>query len=48
MKRLPLEGIRVVDVTVVWAWPRPWNRSPAFNSHARHKLSMSADMIALR
>jgi crotonobetainyl-CoA:carnitine CoA-transferase CaiB-like acyl-CoA transferase len=102
MKRLPLEGIRVVDVTVVWAgphctqllaeWgaevirveplqhiqpstrggevqitqemvdnnasariplysypgrqvePRPFNRSPAFNSHARNKKSMTVDV----
>jgi crotonobetainyl-CoA:carnitine CoA-transferase CaiB-like acyl-CoA transferase len=102
MSRLPLEGIRVVDVTVVWAgphctqllaewgaevirveplqhiqpstrgaeititpqvmarsrvagpplhsfpdyepFPRPWNRSPAFNSHARNKKSMTLDV----
>jgi crotonobetainyl-CoA:carnitine CoA-transferase CaiB-like acyl-CoA transferase len=102
MTKLPLEGIRVVDVTVVWAgphctqllaewgaevirveplqhiqpstrgaesgvtqemvdrnpdtaiplyafprrqaFPRPWNRSPSFNSHARNKRSMTADV----
>ncbi|HWO93443.1 MAG TPA: CoA transferase [Dehalococcoidia bacterium] len=102
--KLPLEGIRVVDVTVVWAgpyvtqllaeWgaevirveplfhtqpstrggeipvtkemvramkgssnsmltafpnddpaPRPWNRGPSFNSHARDKLSMTCDVL---
>ncbi len=101
---LPLEGVRIADVTVVWAgphvtqllaeWgaevirveprtriqpltrglelppqPRPvleammqmgmtlfgfpdlepgedyWNRSPSFNSHARNKLSMTADVM---
>lgn len=102
MNGLPLAGIRVVDVTVVWAgphctqllaeWgaevirveplqhiqpstrgaevnvtqamvdanpnqtiplyaypnrqvmPRPWNRSPSFNSHARNKRSMTLDV----
>ena len=102
MTKLPLEGIRVVDVTVVWAgphctqllaewgaevirveplqhiqpstrgaesgvtqeivdrnpdspiplyafpartaFPRPWNRSPSFNSHARNKRSMTVDV----
>ncbi len=106
-QRLPLEGIRILDVTVVWAgpyvtqllaeWgaevirieplqhtqpstrggeqpitkamvraikamggattallsafpgdepaPRPWNRSPSFNSHARNKLSMTCDVL---
>lgn len=102
-KKLPLEGIRIVDVTVVWAgpyvtqllaeWgaevirveplfhiqpstrggeqpvtkelvkalkdagnllmafpdddpaPRPWNRGPSFNSHARNKLSMTCDVL---
>lgn len=101
--RLPLEGVRVVDVTVVWAGPYgaqlmadwgaevirvepitrvqpstrgaerrttlaqqaaigtqglaaggsfpeydpaldPWNRNSGFNSHARNKLSMTADI----
>ncbi|MBM4410149.1 MAG: CoA transferase [Chloroflexi bacterium] len=100
--RLPLEGIRVADITVVWAGPHvtqllgewgadivrvepvttiqpysrgaeristeaqyrymgstgvtmgippdfdpgkdPWNRSPAFNSHARNKRSMACDI----
>src|SRR3990172_7079029 len=102
-KKLPLEGVRIVDVTIVWAgpfvtqllaeWgaevirveplfhiqpntrggeqpvtkemvqavratgnlllafpnddpaPRPWNRGPSFNSHARNKLSMTCDVL---
>ena len=103
MASLPLDGVRVADVTVVWAGPYvtqllsewgaevirveprtriqpltrgadmqpppepalrhlaqmgmtlfaypdfqagddPWNRSPGFNSHARNKLSMTADI----
>ena len=100
--RLPLEGIRIADITVVWAGPHvtqllaewgaeiirvepvttiqpysrgaeristeaqyralgaagvsmgippnfdpgedPWNRSPAFNAHARNKKSMACDV----
>src|SRR5947209_1619673 len=100
--RHPLHGIRIIDITVVWAgphctqllaewgaevirveplqhvqpstrggerritreqamrmrdagayaaaWPnhdpgeRPWNRTPAFNSHARNKRSMTLDL----
>ncbi|TAJ22049.1 MAG: CoA transferase [Dehalococcoidia bacterium] len=100
--RLPLEGVRVADITVVWAGPHvtqllgewgaeiirvepvttiqpysrgaervsteaqyralgaagvsmgippnfdpgedPWNRSPAFNAHARNKKSMACDV----
>jgi crotonobetainyl-CoA:carnitine CoA-transferase CaiB-like acyl-CoA transferase len=103
-RRLPLEGLRVVDVTVVWAGPhctqllgewgaevirveplqhiqpstrgaetrtsraqaqaqrgnglllgatypdrdpgeRPWNRVPAFNTHAHNKRSMTLDVM---
>jgi crotonobetainyl-CoA:carnitine CoA-transferase CaiB-like acyl-CoA transferase len=103
-RRLPLEGMRVLDVTVVWAGPhctqllaewgaevirveplqhiqpatrgaetrvskaqaqamrgnglllgntypdrdpgeRPWNRTPAFNSHAHDKRSMTLDIM---
>lgn len=102
--RLPLEGVRVADITVVWAGPHvtqllgewgadvvrvepvnriqpysrggervmsktqamraadqgvlqsaypdfdpgedPWNRSPAFNAHARHKRSMACDVMS--
>ena len=86
----PLEGLRVADITVVWAGPHvtqllgewgaevirvepinriqpntrgaesivlssypdsdpgrdPWNRNAAFNSHARNKLSMTADIMS--
>jgi crotonobetainyl-CoA:carnitine CoA-transferase CaiB-like acyl-CoA transferase len=103
-RALPLEGIRVAEVTVVWAGPHvtqllgewgadvirveptnriqpysrggerivpqaaarrageqgvlasaypdfdpgddPWNRSPAFNSHARNKRSMACDVMS--
>ncbi len=104
MSKLPLEGVRIADITVVWAgphvtqllaewgaeivrvepvnriqpfsrgadqrmtreqaillaetggiapsWPDfdpgddPWNRSAAFNSHSRNKLSMACDVMS--